>query len=99
MDVVFLPLLNVLNTIIYFYMWAVIVRVVMSWLVNFDVINTSNQFIALMMNFLAAIIEPVLEKVRRFLPTLAGFDFSPLVLILGLMFISNVIARLATKLV
>jgi len=50
-------------------------------------------------NVLYAATEPVLQRIRRFLPTFSGLDLSPLVLILILMFISNVVARLASKLI
>ena len=98
MDIIFIPLLNLVNTIISFYVWIVIIHVIFSWLITFNIINTSNQFVSVVTNFLYAATEPVLQRIRRILPNFSGLDISPLVLILGLMFISNVIARLAAKL-
>lgn len=97
MDIIFIPLLNILNTIINFYVWIVIIHVIFSWLINFNIINTSNHFVAIVTNFLYAATEPVLQRIRRILPNLSGLDISPLVLIIGLMFLSNVIVRLAAK--
>ena len=98
MDIIFVPLLGLLQTVISLYQWIIIIHIIMSWLVNFNVINTSNQFVTVVNNFLYAATEPVLQKIRRVLPNFSGLDLSPLVLILALMFISNVLAKLAVKL-
>lgn len=99
MDVIFVPLLNVLVTVISFYSWIVIIHVIFSWLINFNVINTSNQMVSIIARFLYAATEPVLDKIRRILPSMGGLDLSPIVLILGLMFLSNVLLRLAAKMI
>ena len=98
MDVIFIPLLSVFKTVIDMYVWIVIIHVIFSWLINFNIINTGNQFVAVITNFLYAATEPVLQRIRRVLPNLSGLDISPLVLILGLMFLANVLERLAAKL-
>ena len=69
MDIIFVPLLNVLQYAIELYVWVVIIHIIMSWLVNFNVINVSNQFVVIMNNFLYAVTEPVLQRIRRFLPS------------------------------
>ncbi|MDP4840693.1 MAG: YggT family protein [Alphaproteobacteria bacterium] len=98
MDIIFVPLLDVLGFVIYLYVWVVIIHIIMSWLVSFNVINVSNQFVMIVNNVLYAATEPVLQRIRRFLPTFSGLDLSPLVLILTLMFIKSVVERLAGKL-
>lgn len=99
MDIIFVPLLSLLRTVVDLYVWVVIIHIIMSWLVNFNVINVSNQFVMIVNNFLYAATEPVLQRIRRILPNFSGLDLSPLVLILILMFLSSVIARLAAKLI
>lgn len=99
MDIIFVPLLNILRVVVDLYVWVVIIHIIMSWLVNFNVINVSNQFVMIVNNVLHAATEPALQRLRRILPNFSGLDLSPLVLILILMFISNVIARLASKLI
>ncbi len=99
MDIIFVPLLNVLQYAIELYVWVVIIHIIMSWLVNFNVINVSNQFVVIMNNFLYAVTEPVLQRIRRFLPSFSGLDLSPLVLILILMFLARVVGQLASKLI
>ena len=99
MDVILIPLLAVLSSVIGIYSWIIIASVVMSWLVNFNVINSNNNFVVTIMEFLYRVTEPVLNKIRRFLPIMGGFDLSPLVLILFLWFLQAVIGRLMLKIV
>lgn len=99
MDVILIPLLAVLSSVIGIYSWIVIISVILSWLVSFQVINTTNSFVIMIIEFLYRVTEPVLKKIRRFLPNVGGFDLSPLVLILFLWFLQAVIARLILKIV
>lgn len=99
MDVILIPLLAVISTVIGIYSWIVIASVIMSWLVNFNIINTNNNFMLMIMEFLYKATEPVLMKIRRFVPIISGFDLSPIVLILFLWFLQAVIARVMVKIV
>ena len=81
------------------YMWAVIIGVVLSWLVAFNVVNTSNRFVYSVGDFVYRITEPALAPLRRRLPNLGGMDLSPMVLILGLIFLRGVIANLYLRFV
>ena len=99
MDVILIPLLAVISAVIGIYSWIVIASVIMSWLVNFNVINSNNNFVLMVMNFLYRATEPVLMKIRRFVPIMGGFDLSPIVLILFLWFLQAVIGRLMVKIV
>ena len=71
----------------------VIIQVVLSWLVAFNVINTSNRFVYLVGDFLYRVTEPALKPVRRLLPTMGGIDLSPVVLILLLYFLQILVQR------
>ncbi|MCH8112173.1 MAG: YggT family protein [Proteobacteria bacterium] len=77
---------NLISTVVTLYIWALILSAVMSWLVNFNVINTQNRFVYIMGDFLHRVTEPALRPIRRFLPNLGGIDLSPIVLILLLIF-------------
>ena len=99
MNVVLGPLIQVALIVIELYMWAVIIGVVLSWLVTFNVVNTSNRFVALVGDFIYRLTEPLLEPIRRMLPNLGGLDLSPMVLILGLIFVRGVIANLYMRFV
>ena len=60
-------------------------------LIAFNVVNTRNQFVAAVAEFLYRITEPLLAPIRNFLPSLGGLDISPIILILIIMFIQRVI--------
>lgn len=97
MDIIFIPLLAVIKVALGIYAWIVIISVIMTWLVNFNVINSHNNFVLMAMDFLYKTTEPVLRQIRRFLPAMGGLDFSPFVLILFLWFLQMVIGRLMIK--
>lgn len=95
MDVILVPLINVIYTVLYLYMWIVIINVIMSWLISFEIINTQNQVVAGISNFLYNVTEPCLQPIRRIIPTLGGLDFSPLILVLILYFFQLMLDRIA----
>ncbi len=92
------PLLQVLNIAIDLYIWAIIISAVLTWLVHFNVLNTSNQFISMLGEFLWRATEPALRPIRRFVPNLGGIDISPIVLILVLIFLQMVIGNVHVSL-
>lgn len=75
-----------LNPILGLLWIIVIVGVVMSWLVSFNVVNPHNQFVAMVWRLTNTVTEPLLGPIRRVLPTLGGMDFSPVVLLLLISF-------------
>ena len=87
------PLLRILNVAIDLYIWAVIISAVLTWLVHFGVVNTRNQAVSMIGEFLWRLTEPALKPIRRFVPNLGGIDISPVILILLLMFLQMVITN------
>ena len=69
------------------YSFVVIANVVVSWLVAFNVLNTSNRFVYSILDFTYRLTDPILNKIRRFLPNLGAFDISPIILLLLIWFI------------
>ena len=69
------------------YSYVVIANVVISWLVGFNVLNTSNRLVYAILDFTYRLTDPVLNKIRRFLPNLGVFDISPIILLLLIWFI------------
>ncbi len=69
------------------YSYVVIANVIISWLIAFNVLNTSNRFVYSILDFTYRLTEPFLSKIRRFLPTLGAFDISPIILLLLIWFI------------
>ncbi|MGY9055638.1 MAG: YggT family protein [Alphaproteobacteria bacterium] len=92
MDVILVPLLNIVATVISLYIWIVIIGAILTWLVNFNVVNTSNRLVYMVGDISYRLTEPALRPIRKFLPNFGGIDFSPVVLILGLIFIRDVFA-------
>ena len=64
-----------------FYWWIVIANVIISWLIAFNVLNTNNAFIYSVLDFTYRLTDPILNKIRRFLPNLGAFDISPIILL------------------
>jgi YggT family protein len=79
-------ILWLITTVIDLYVWIIILQVVLSWLIAFNVINTQNRFVYLVGDFLYRITEPAMRPIRRILPNLGGIDLSPIVLLLLLYF-------------
>jgi YggT family protein len=84
-------LLDVILIALQLYIWLLIAQAVLSWLIAFNVVNTRNQFVAMVWDFLYRITEPALGPIRRMLPNLGGIDISPVILILLIIFIERVI--------
>jgi len=81
------------DKVIDIYTWIVIASAIMSWLVAFGVVNTRNQVIRFVVDFLYRVTEPVLRPIRRILPNLGGIDISPVILLLLLFFLRSLLAE------
>ena len=85
--------LDIILLILQIYIWLLIAAAVLSWLVAFNVVNTRNQVVAMLGEFLFRITEPVLRPIRSIMPNLGGIDVSPVILILLILLLENVIIR------
>ncbi|WP_454615931.1 YggT family protein [Bradyrhizobium cenepequi] len=83
--------LDIVIIILDLYVWLLIAAAILSWLVAFNVVNTRNQFVSAVAEFLYRITEPVLAPIRNIMPNLGGLDISPIIVILLIMFIERVI--------
>jgi YggT family protein len=84
---------DVLLLILDMYKWIIIAAVIVSWLVNFNVINIRNQFVRMIVSALYALTEPVFRQIRRVLPAMGGLDLSPIVVLLAIFFLERLIVR------
>jgi YggT family protein len=75
---------------------VLIINAVLSWLFAFDVISRRNRFVDTIYTFTSKATEPLLRPIRRFIPIIGGMDLSPVVLILGLMFVERLLWAAAT---
>jgi YggT family protein len=69
------------------YSYVVIANVVISWLVAFNVLNTQNRFVYSILEMTFRLTNPLLSKIRSFLPNLGSLDISPVILLLLIWFI------------
>ena len=80
-----------LDSMITIYLWVIITNAILSWLVAFNILNTQNRFVFSILDTTYKLTDPILNKIRRFIPTFGSIDISPLLLILALMFLRNLI--------
>src|ERR1700731_1095472 len=81
------PFLWLIDTLITLYIYVLIAAAVMSWLIAFNVVNSYNPTVRRIWDFLYRVTEPALRPIRAILPNLGGIDISPVILIIGLMFL------------
>jgi YggT family protein len=86
-----LALVNTIDLVLSLYTWVLIGSAVFSWLYAFNVVNSRNQFVASVGNFLFRVTEPALRPIRRYLPDLGGIDISPIVLLVAIFFIRELL--------
>lgn len=80
-------LIWLIDTILSIVFWIVIIQVVMSWLINFNVINRHQPLVRQIWDGLNQLLEPLYRPIRRVLPSMGGLDFAPMILIIGIYFI------------
>ena len=80
-----------IERIIDLYVWVLIINVIFSWLVAFNVLNTQNRFVNSILEVTYKLTDPLLNYIRKFLPNLGSIDISPIILILALIFIKDLI--------
>jgi YggT family protein len=84
--------LNIVFLVLDLYKYVIIAAAVMSWLIAFNAVNVRNDFVRSIWNTLTALTEPLLMRIRRFLPNTGGVDISPVILFLLILLIEQVLA-------
>ena len=74
--------LYIIFQILQIYKYAVIIYVIISMLISFNIINTNNRIISIVMDFLFKLIEPLLRVIRNVIPSFGAIDVSPVILII-----------------
>jgi YggT family protein len=85
-------ILEIIQLVLDLYVWLLIASAILSWLIAFNVVNTRNQLVAAVAEFLYRITEPLLAPIRSFMPNFGGLDISPIILIILIIFIQKIIA-------
>lgn len=90
-----ITLSQIIGYVISIVIFLVIAQFVMSLLISFNVVNMSNDFVAAIWKAINALLDPILNPVRKIMPNTGAIDFSPLVLIVGLNILNIVVSNLA----
>ncbi|MGV3278846.1 YggT family protein [Rickettsiales bacterium LUAb2] len=99
MDIVLIPILKAILSILNFYQLIIFVNIILSWLIMFGIIDIYKfRIVGNIFMFTRAVTEPIFALVRRIIPTLGPMDFSPIVIILGIYIISEILTRVIYKL-
>jgi YggT family protein len=91
------PVIALINLLLDFYWWVVVIAVIVSWLIAFNVINTYNNFVRSLLRMLEALTEPVFRRIRKVIPPIGGLDLSPLVVLIVIWFIQYTLAWATTR--
>lgn len=91
-------LIDLVLLLLRLYGWCFIVIAVMSWLLAFGVINAYSPAVRGILEILYRLTEPLLRPIRRIVPSVAGFDFSPVIALIGLWFLAQLIREYAFRL-
>ena len=76
--------LQILLLILDLAQWIIIAHIIMSWLINFQVLNLRQPIVAQIWDGINRLLEPVYSRVRAFMPNLGGLDLAPLVVLLAI---------------
>ena len=85
------PLLWLIDEIIDLYKIVLIIYIIATWLINFNVINTSNQFVYSAMALLYRLCEPSLRLVKNYIPNFGNIDISPIIVFILLTFFQKIL--------
>jgi YggT family protein len=92
------PVIRVVIAILDIYWYLVIIQAVISWLIAFNVINTYSRPVAMVLDFLYRITDPLLRPIRQFVPSFGGLDVSPIILLLIIWLIEMELGQVAVYL-
>ena len=76
-----------LNTLLEIAFWIILIQVIMSWLINFNVINLYQPFVRQVWDALNQLTAPIYRRIRSVIPPMGGLDFAPMIVILGIIFL------------
>ena len=90
-DLTMRALIDVILLALQLYIYVIIAAAVLSWLIAFNVVNTRNQAVAMIGDFLFRLTEPVFRPIRNLMPNLGGIDLSPVIVILLIILIERIL--------
>lgn len=96
MDVIIVPLLNLISSLLGLIQFLLFTFVIMDWLVKFGILNIDNRIVRACFFWLERLFNPILDSIRSILPAF-GIDFSPIILFFLISFLQGVIFRVLIK--
>lgn len=87
------PFINLIANLVSLYKLCVLAWIIITMLVSFKIINAYQPFVRKIMHALGQLVEPVLNRIRKYLPDLGGIDISPIILWLLLDFFVEALYR------
>ena len=90
-------LFGIVDMILQLAVWVIIVQAILSWLVAFNVVNTSSNFVRTLLVGLDRVTAPLYRPIRKIMPDFGGIDFSPIVLILIIQIVRKLLGGLALE--
>ncbi len=99
MGAIFEPFLYIIGILADIYFKIVVVQIVVYWLIHFKVLEPSNKYAQKTVEILDKLTAPAYNKIREKVPPFSGFDFSPFILLLALLFFCRLIYRLSALMV
>jgi YggT family protein len=98
-DILLVPFLFLIKTILVLAIWVVIADVIINWLFIANIFNANNRFLVVLVDTLERLTNAMLSPIRKSLPCMVGsLDLSPVVLILALTFLENIVIRIILRL-
>lgn len=90
-----LTIIQILQVILDLVRWIIIIQIVLSLLISFNVVNTSNNFVRGLYEGMERLSEPLYRPIRRMLPNTGGIDFAPMVVLLGIVILNIILNNIA----
>ena len=90
-------LVQIAQYILWILTWVIILQVVLSWLLAFNVLNTSSGGVRAFAIAIDRVTAPLYRPIRRILPDFGGLDFSPLVILILIQVLKKLLAGVATQ--
>jgi YggT family protein len=92
-----LALVDIVNLLLTILTWVIIIQVALSWLLAFNVLNTSSNGVRTFAVAIDRVTAPLYRPIRRMLPDFGGIDFSPLVILILIQVIKKLLAGVVTQ--
>jgi YggT family protein len=92
-----IALVDIANLLLTILTWVIIIQVVLSWLLAFNVLNTSSGGVRAFALAIDRLTAPLYRPIRRMLPDFGGIDFSPLVILIRIQVIKKLLDGVVTQ--